>query len=39
MPRREAVFPDASRMLKKTLLAGCLKMPRYKAPEISRSEA
>jgi hypothetical protein len=27
-----------SRMLKKTLLAGCSKTLRYKAPEIPRSE-
>ena len=26
-------------MLKKTLLAGCSKMSRYKAPEIPRSES
>ena len=28
-----------SRVLKKTLFAGCSKMPRCKAPEILRSEA
>jgi hypothetical protein len=28
-----------SRVLKKTLLTGCSKMLRYKAPEIPRSEA
>jgi hypothetical protein len=33
------IFFSVSRLLKKTLLAGCSKTFRYKASEIQRSEA
>jgi hypothetical protein len=33
------IQPMIDRVLKKTLLTGCSKMLRYKAPEILRSEA
>jgi hypothetical protein len=40
MSASKALEKDAqsSRMLKKTLLVGSSKTPRYKAPEIPRSE-